>query len=91
MANRLGTNPMYIDTAGASVLRYDKLKVREFQFINYDADTDTAVVHDKDGRLIWQGNGNSDLSPVSGGGNGGWVEGIIVPTLDAGVLLVFLE
>lgn len=41
--------------------------VSEFEMIDYTLDTDTVQVKDGFGRIVWEGNGASDLRPVKSG------------------------
>lgn len=90
MANRLTENPFVIDTAGAAAIFKTNIQVEYFEFVGYNLDTDNVIVQDGAGNLIWQENGASDLRNVRSG-RIGWVQGLTVPTLSAGKLLVFFR
>ncbi len=90
MANSLGTRPIVIDTAGATVLRTEWLHIMQIVFTDYALDTDNFVVQDKNGNEVFSGNGANDLAPVNIT-NIGFVHGLKVPTLSAGKLLIFTK
>lgn len=90
MANRLTENPFVIDTAGATVLFKGNINVDYFEFSGYALDTDNVIVNDNSGNLVWQENGASDLRNVRSG-HVGWIQGLTVPTLSSGKLLVFFK
>jgi hypothetical protein len=92
MANHLAQNPMNIDTPGPNPIVKGAFKIRHIEFVGFASDTDSAIVTNGNGRII------AELVGASAGGDGavrtgnvGWVDGIIVPTLTAGVVLIFFE
>lgn len=90
MANDLRRNPWIIDTPGAGVLYSSRIFVKQFQFMQYLNDTDNVVVQDKNGREVWAENGAADLETVRSGAVGA-IEGLIVPTLVNGKLLIYIK
>ena len=89
MANVLTGRQWKIDTASATALLSSEIKVEQIEFSSYSVDTDTVSIQDKNGRIIWEGNGASDLQTVRSG-KIGWVDGLKVPTLTAGKIIVYL-
>lgn len=92
MANKLTQNPMNIDTPSPNAIVTGAYKIRHIEFVGYTADTDQAIVTNLNGVII------TELIGASAGGDGvvrsgniGWVDGIIIPTLTAGIVLVFFE
>lgn len=91
MANVLTGRQLKIDTPSAAVIFQGELNIREIEFTQYSADADEFSITDRNGRIVWEGNGKSDLSPIRSG-SVGWTEGLIVPTLTAGSeLLIYLK
>ena len=90
MANDLTTNPFVLATAGATVLWPTKLKVSHFEFVNYTAQSSAAIIQGTDGKIKWSATGDSGLEPVSSH-KIGWINGLVLSTLDAGKLLVYVE
>jgi hypothetical protein len=90
MANQLSEIPWAVDTAGGTVLYSSLIKVAQFSFLDYAAGTDTVEVQDRNGNLVWKGNGTADLNPIDSGPIG-WIDGLKVPTLSAGKLLIYVE
>jgi hypothetical protein len=89
MANQKAENPMVLDTAGA--IMTGQTKITQFEFIDYAVDTDSVIVTNKNGQVVWKANGASDLSPVRSG-KIGWINGLTLSALTAGSrLLVWLE
>lgn len=88
MANRLGVNPMVIDTPGAAILFSSNIEIIQLEFIDYGLDTDQITVQDRFGNLVWRANGASDLRPIVSG-RLGLINGLAVPTLSAGKLFVW--
>lgn len=92
MANHLAQNPMSIDTPSPNPIVTGAYKIRHIEFVGFAANTDSAIVENGNGRVI------TEMLGASAGGDGvvrtgniGWVDGIIVPTLTAGVVLIFFE
>ena len=92
MANKLAQNPMYIDTPSSTPIVTTKYKLKHIEFVGYGADTDSAIVTNQNGNTI------TELLGSSAGGDGvvrtgniGWVDGIVVPTLTAGAVLIFVD
>lgn len=92
MANKLAQNPMYVDTPSNVPIVNGAYKIKHIEFVGYAADTDSAIVTNLNGNVI------TELLGASAGGDGvvrtgniGWVDGIIVPTLTAGAVLIFFD
>lgn len=92
MANHLAQNPMSIDTPSPTPIVTGSYKIRHIEFVGFAADTDSAIITNGNSRVI------TELLGASAGGDGtvrtgnvGWVDGIIVPTLTAGIVLIFFE
>jgi hypothetical protein len=90
MANILTANPWVVDTASATPIFKTYAKLRHIEFNSYAVDADNCVVTDQNGVTIWVGNGNAALE-AERSGNIGWVNGVIVPTLTAGKILIYID
>lgn len=86
MANALGQNPIMIDTPGATVLFNSNVKVFHFEYAGYTAQGNLCIVQNMGGHEIWRATGAADLEEVRSA-MVGWVNGIIVPTLQGGGFL----
>ena len=89
---QIGTRQWKVDAADVPTTDMYKpnVRVKEIEFTGYAADTDTFAVVDRDGTLVWSGNGKSDLSPVRSG-DLGWANGLDVSILDSGSLYIFIQ
>lgn len=67
MANVLSGNPWTLDTVSATPFWPGWVEVHHFEMIDYTVDTDTCQLKDTAGRVVWEGNGASDLRPVVSG------------------------
>lgn len=90
MANDLTDNPWILDTASANVIWPHKIFVDNMEFAEYTADTDTATIKDKNGRVIVAFNGDADLS-IARTGKIGPISGLILATLTAGKVRVYIK
>ena len=90
MANTLGSRPMILDTAGATVLRQEQTKINTVVWEGYTADAATFELRNRKGERIAGGNGNSDLSPVEVAVYS-WVDGLQLQTLHSGRLIIYVE
>ena len=90
MANQLASLPWRLDTASGTAIFTGYMQVAHFEFVGYSLDTDNIVVKDVNGRIVWQANGRSDLSPVASEWIG-TIQGLALTTRDDGDLLVFVE
>jgi hypothetical protein len=92
MANQLAQNPMYIDTPSPYPVVKTAYKIHHIEYVGFGSATDTVVVQNANGRMITE-----LMGEAAGGytavrtGNVGWVDGIMVPTLTAGAVLIFFE
>lgn len=90
MANDLAGRPWTLDTPGTTVLWKGWVKIKNVEFTDYTADTDTAALQDQNGRNIVDFNGKADLSPVFSL-ELGWVNGLKLTALTAGKVKVFIQ
>lgn len=91
MANKMTDNPWTLDTASAGVvINKNYIKVRHFEFVDYAADGDTAVLKNQLGDVVWKANGASDFRPVVST-NIGWINGLIFDSVTAGIVRVYIE
>ncbi len=90
MANDLKTRPFTLDTAGTTVLFPGEIHIFHFEFVDYTADAHTCVVKDRNGKVVWSGNGAADLQPIRSG-NVGWISGLVLSTLDSGAVRVYYK
>lgn len=90
MANDITSNPWTLDTPDGVLLGADpvtglggmtRVKVEHFEFIDYVADGDTCRLVDRNGKVVWEGNGADDLKPVESH-RIGWVNGLALTVLD---------
>jgi len=88
---QIGTRQWTINAADlpTGVFYKPNIRVKEIEFSGYAADTDTFEILDRDGTLVWSGNGKADLSPVRSG-DVGWVNGMEISDLTAGTIFVFI-
>lgn len=89
MSNNLTGNPLVIDTANSSVpIVQGQRRIYSIEWHNYANNTSHCVVTDSVNRELFNSHGRDDLVPIKGGAEG-WVNGIIVPTLDSGILMIY--
>ena len=88
MANNLTANPWVVDTPSATPIFRTYAKLRHIEFTSYAVDADNCVVNDQNGVTVWVGNGNPALESERSGSIG-WVNGVVVPTLTAGKVLIY--
>ena len=91
IGNDLSGRPWVIASASEDPLKLGWVKINNIQWIEYDDDEDTCEVQDATGRTLWTGNGHGDLSPVVAEHVLGWVNGLMVPSLDSGRLIIYIE
>ena len=89
-SNDISTNPMILQVASATVLWPTKLKVSHFEFSNYSAQSSAAIIQGADGKVKWSATGDSGLEPVSSH-KVGWINGLVLSTLDDGQVAVYIE
>jgi hypothetical protein len=89
MANSIGTRPIIIDTPASTVLFTSWMKIKNIVFTDYTADTQEFSVQDQNGIPVFEGNGKADLSPVVSWSIT-WVNGMKVPTLQGGKLIIMV-
>ena len=90
MANSIGTRPIVIDTPAATVLFTNWMKIENVVFTDYSTDAQKFSLQDQNGIPVFEGNGKADLSPVVSW-KIGFINGMKVPTLDAGKLLIMVK
>jgi len=98
MADDLGRNPLYIDTASATAKTLMdgtttmKLKINQIVWVQPTSDNDECEVQQANGDQIYKfdpATANENQT-IRFGTKGFWSTGLKVPTLDSGHLLVFL-
>lgn len=89
MANDVSSTPMVLDTPGATVLWPAQLNVEHFEFVNYAAQGNQVVIQGIDGKIKWSVTGAADLQEVRSG-KVKWINGLVLSTLSAGKVLVYL-
>lgn len=90
MANRIAQNPMYIDTPGTTPIVSTGYKIKHIEFVGYAGYSDHAIVTNLNGVTVAELTAASDLQEVRTA-TIGWVDGIVVPTLTSGALLIYVE
>jgi len=90
MANSLGTNPWLLDTASATPVATNAMKIAHFEFVSYAANTDNAVLKNAYGKIVWEAHAASDLEEVRSY-KVGWIDGLALTTITSGAILVFFE
>ena len=90
MSNSLGSRPIKVDTPGSTPLFTNWMKIENIIFTEYTADTQKFSVQDQNTNPIFEGSGNSDLSPVVSW-KIGWVNGLMVPTLQGGQVEIYVQ
>lgn len=90
MANRLGVNPMVIDTPSTDVLFATDIRNAHFEFTSYASAADNVHVQDRFGNAVWETTGKTDLSAVASF-TVEWIYGIKVPVLTSGKLFMYFK
>lgn len=102
MANDLSANPMRFDTAvpyvpgnvsisNPSILWMSNVMVLGAIWTGYAAQGNQVVMKDRNGRIIFQMTGASDLEEVRTN-IAGWVEGLCADTIQGnGILLLYIK
>ena len=94
MANDLTKQPWKVGTAAATVLSADALRVRGVRWVGATTAGHTAVIQDKNARIVWSSvatGANYVESDMVNTGDRGWDwDGLIVPTLASGILYIEL-
>ena len=89
-SNDVSANPMILASPGAAVLWPTKIKVSSFVFANYSSQSSAAIIQGTDGKIKWSATGDAGLEPVASH-KAGWINGLVLSTLDAGQVLVYIE
>lgn len=95
MANDLTNNPWVVDTAAATVLSADRLRLVTIRWVGATDAGHTAVVTNAAGKVVWAGNAgsadHSEESQLPGYRTKGLdTVGLVVPTLGSGKLYITL-
>ena len=90
MANKLAQNPMNVDTPSPNPLVKGSVKLKHIEFVGYALATSKVIITNLAGVIIAELTGTSDIQEVRTS-NIGWVDGIVVPTLTSGLVLIYFE
>jgi hypothetical protein len=95
MANDLSGRQWRLDTPLAfgnpgALLWSGNIKVAHFEWSSYTSQGQVCVLKDRNGKTVWAPTGASDLEEVRSA-KVGWVNGLVLDTLDAGVVIVYIE
>lgn len=91
MANDLSSRQWRLDTPSpGTVLWRGNIYIKQVEFSNYAAQGNQAILKDANGKTVWSATGEGDLSPVRLG-DIGWVNGLILDTLTAGLVTVYVK
>jgi hypothetical protein len=95
MANDVSSRQWKLDTpvafgvAGA-VIWTGNIFVKNIEFSKYAVQGAKAIDKDQNGKIVWSATGAADLSPIRLG-DIGWVNGMVLDTLDSGLIEVYLK
>jgi hypothetical protein len=94
MANDLSGRQWRLDTPTPfgslnALLWNGNIKVHHFEFSEYASQGSQAVLKDRNGKIVWSPTGAADLEEVRSG-NVGWVNGLILDSLDSGLVIVYI-
>lgn len=91
MANNFDDSPWRIDTASATAITTDRLRIKFVRWEGSETLADQAIIQDKNGRQFWSAKNDvganfqaESLFEID-------IDGLIVPTLAAGVLNIHLH
>jgi len=88
--NDVSANPWVLDTPGPALLWPAQVKVEHFEFVNYAAQGNQAIIQGFDGKIKWSVTGAADLEEVRSA-KVGWINGLVMPTLQGGgKILVYI-
>lgn len=95
MANDLSARQWRLDTPLAfgnptAVLWKGNIKVDQVIFSTYAAQGNKAILKDQNGKIVWSVTGAADLSPIRAT-KLGWVNGLVLDTLDAGLVELYID
>lgn len=93
MANDLTTNPWVIDTASATALTAERMRIVSIRWVGATDAGHTAVLTNAAGKVVWAGNaGSADHSeeshPAGYRREGFNTVGLVAPTLGSGKLYI---
>jgi len=94
MANDFSARQWHLDTPLAygspgSVLFKSNVKIEHIEFSAYAAQGNRAILKDQNGKIIFSVTGAADLQEVRSA-KVGWVNGLCLDTLDAGIVTVYI-
>lgn len=96
MANDLSSRQWHLDTPLAygqpgAVLWQGNIKVAHFEFSQYAAQGNQAILKDRNGKIVWSVTGAGDTEEVRSA-KVGWVNGLCLDTLQGGgIVTVYTE
>ena len=94
MANDMSRNPWVLDNVGTvwgTTAQPLPVEIIQIEFAGYNVNTDACVIQDLDSKVIWQGDGASDLSTVRSGKIGTVHKGVKLTTLTAGKVFIYVR
>ena len=86
MANDLTDSPWRIDTASATAITTDRIRIKFMRWEGSETLADQAIIQDKNGKQFWSAKNDVGASFQTESLFEVDIDGIIVPTLAAGVL-----
>jgi hypothetical protein len=94
MANDLSSRQWRLDTPLAygntgAILWPSNIWVRQVAWEGYVASA-TAVLKDRNGKVVWSPTAAGDLSPIRAN-DMGWVEGLVLDTLTSGLVTLYIK
>jgi hypothetical protein len=93
LANQFQTRQWYVDTPYSSPVQLSPgvpVYIKQIEFANYNVYSDYCVVEDGNGNQVWRGQGSEELN-TQRSGDIGWVTGVLVPTITAGNVNIYLK
>lgn len=95
MANDLSTRQWRLDTpvaygSAGAVIWKSNLYIKQVEFSTYAVQGNKAILKDQTGRIVWSATGAADLEPIRLG-DIGWVNGLVLDTLDSGLVVVYIK
>jgi len=92
LANDLLKNPWKVDTAAATILSTELLRIKGIRWVGATTAGHTAVIQDKNARVVWSSvasGANYVESDLINDGDRGWNwDGLVVATLASGILYI---
>jgi hypothetical protein len=95
MANDLSGRQWHLDTPTAygnvgALLWPGNIVVEHFEWSNYNAASQQAIVKDRNGKIVWSATSAADFEEVRSA-KVGWVNGLVLDTLTAGIVTVYVR